>query len=736
MRWDVAFEIIGGIMMATEKYIAVTTSEYALLDPDVSSSSVPLNAHFEICIQKSCAGSADETECAAPDPADQESDAPDPADQENAAPDPADSADQEGAAPTPAGPGGAVCALPAAAVELSGLASGAAPLFGSLQEVKDFSDSLRLSDPAWNKQYEEGTDVIRFTYCKRAHTLADDFMLRIYSDAFNSTADHNGRANIKIETELFSLQFDDAFDDSYTINVVKMYAPRITSFGPKDLAPADKDGSEYSIGFGKEVVLKWETIGDSLRAPLLSCNGGTPETVAVDGEAHFVIREPSVFRLSLGSNAVPGLSDSRVISFGISTPPDISLGWSGGVCFAGDPLTLNYSASSVLNLSISSDNSMERAIDAPVTAGSVTAHPNLRDGKNRKIVYTLTASGFKDKTPVTMMTSTNVHFSRWENARQTSTLPPPIAENGGVVRIYDGPDKYTCLAGQSVWRSDDGRNWSEFLKIDVPDGVDPEQVRSSCTVQGSEMHIVSGGNDGRLSLTILSSDKKHEKNTFPFGLDGVRADGSLVCIDDGSLAHMDGEVWLYFFIGNEGGVGIYRYSYTDARSDSPSRIYSDFPSGNVSFAYFEDGSPKWPGLPYLNIPVIASFKVNGESGRLLTECRVKYIDSITSKNHLYLAAIGDDDMIYIYYSSCNRDKWGGRFPNFTLSPVCIASGDYWVKLFEVNDRIYVATNTGIYDVWDGRREDVMFDARPKMLGFIGFQLYGVDSSANMWRWNC
>lgn len=116
--------------MSEQRFLSVEISKYALMNPDHSSKSVPINAHFEIIIRKA-ADSTDGGEV--PEEGKERKER-----------------NEE--------------AKPAPTVVLSDLVNGEYPLFANGSEVDDFVNSMIVDSSMWTKSYAPDSDSIKFVY--------------------------------------------------------------------------------------------------------------------------------------------------------------------------------------------------------------------------------------------------------------------------------------------------------------------------------------------------------------------------------------------------------------------------------------------------------------------------------------------------------------------------------------------------------------------------------------------
>lgn len=635
--------------MSEKKYISVSTSRYALLNPDRTAQSVPLNAHFEIVIRKA-SGSGEDAEDTGKIREELEN------------------GDAEAAAAR-------LSAKPAPVAALSMLAGGEYPLFGNSQEAAAFADSLITDDPRWSKSYTPGSDTLKFTYNGGAGTLAQDFVLRIYSDAFNSTAAYRGQAVMQVESRNFSQQFDDAFDDNYTVSTAQMYVPKITAFAPDKLTPVKEGGTEYLAALGDEILLTWTVCGDFLKSPVLRENGKSPETVSFDTPVKRKICGPAVFELTVESNAAAGLCDRRSVSFGISVPPSVSLFQAGtAFCLPGHPVLLEYSVSGSVSASISPENSAEEEMEVPVSGSSVTVRPAPVSEAQRRVSYTLTARGFRNRDSAAAVKSVSVFVSRWKKAAGSSKSVPLCTENDTVVRMFRYRKNYYCFAGQAVWKSGDGIEWTKLSAMPLPAGT--HGCRTAAGICDGVLYAVGAAKDNALYLARYRLETGQWSDSAIFGPAAGCAGGAFVFVSDDRM---------YYFCAQ--GVNIGCYNYAPEPFDC------------------------WGLVGYLELP----------SGVLDTDCLL-YGDK------LYIAAVCEDQKLYVVRASRDLKDTGTRRS--------IAAPSAWVRLAETNGQAYVLTEAGIYAADTGAQEDMLFTDCPQILGASEDGFAGIGKDGSGWSFCC
>lgn len=614
--------------MADNKFILVETSPYVPLNPDHSAQSVPINAHFEITIRKSPAQQAEKLP-------------------------------------------GEKMAKPAPVVILSSLAKGAYPLFGSANEVSAFAASLIIKDSNWSKNYTSGSDELRFTYNGGARTLSEDFEITIYSDAFNSTAENKKRADIHVESKSFSQQFDGSFDDSYEITLQQAYAPSIPSFAPAGLTPVEEGKPEYSAKFGEEVLLSWVISGDSLKSPTLTENDGVPQTVSFDTPVKCVICSPTVFRLTVESNAYTGVRNSRMVSFGISTPPSITLFQAAqGFCLPGGEEELKMEISAALNCTITAQNSTEGSRDLPVSSKTVTVRPVLKEEKHRLVEYTLTASGSKAKETAVATASASVFVSRWKKAEKKPASVLRHSEKDSVVRTFRFLNKDYCFSGQALWQSGDKTEWKQLSELILPKGA--IACKTAYGFYDAECFIVASTKDSALYLARYNLVTNTWAETVFFGPDLTKAGGAFACVS---------EERLYYFAPHDNKIACYNYS--------------------------PDPFDCWGQIGWLEVPA-----------------KAVDVDSLFLNQNVYIAVACADSHTYLYRMSCDLET--------TDSPVVAEADSAWIRLLEINGKGYAAAQTGLFDVETGIKTDMIFDSQPKLLGLAGGTLLGISADDDVW----
>lgn len=615
--------------MADEQFISVVTSDYAPINPNKTE--VPLNGHFEITVRKVEPGNF------------------------------TDSAD--------------ISAKTAATITLSNLSGGSFPLFGSSAEVKEFANSLIMSSSQWSKSYDGGSDGISFIYQGKAHTLPADFVLSCYSDAFNSTAEYTGKAEITVTSKGFLQQFDDAFEDRYTIELKQAYAPDIVSFAPKEIQPTQPGSMEYIVDFGQNVQLEWRVEGDSLKSPTLTLNDGVPETVSFNATVEKKISAPAVYRLYVESNAYSGVCSSRTISFGIQTPPRILLFQAAqAFCLKGSEVRLDIKTAAAVTSTITADNSTEPIIELPASASYAMVHPEPKPDGGPRVGYTLTVSGFKEKNPAYNTAKTSITVSRWEKAARQPSPGPIFADYDTTVRVFLFGKQYFCFAGMTLQQSLDGVNWTSVSPLALPDGASPTVF--SAALYDDKLYIVGGSHEGLLCLNHYDFRTKGWSNCRNFGPLDKAAGGALVFIEEDKL---------YYAEGKEKTVYIYNYSPP----------------------------------PFDNW---------GKVGLLPVPAKVKAVDSACINHILYFAVSCDDNIIYLYKTTPDLEEGPPL-------PLKIKAESSWVRIIEAGGLILIMCAAGSFDIRTGTQRDMMFEPSPKLFGVMGTHVTGIAQDGSMWIMN-
>lgn len=627
--------------MSEQRFLSVEISKYALMNPDHSSKSVPINAHFEIIIRKA-ADSTDGGEV--PEEGKERKER-----------------NEE--------------AKPAPTVVLSDLVNGEYPLFANGSEVDDFVNSMIVDSSMWTKSYAPDSDSIKFVYSGGAKTLEPDFVLRVCSDGFNSTAQYKGKSVIQVSSSNFSQQFEDAFDDSYKIFTEQMYVPKITAFAPGNLRPVEGEASEYEADLGDKVLLTWTIRGDYLKSPVLTENGGLPETVSPDTPVERVIVSPTVFGLEVESNVIAGLCDSRKASVGISTPPAVELfQCETYFCLPEKEVELKFAVSHAVSAFISADCSEEADREVSAPKGTVTVKPKLQDESRRLVTYTLTARGFLKKSAATAAKSASVFVSRWKKEDIKPSSIPDHTQKDGIVRVFSYRNICYCFCGQAIWKSTDGYAWEKVSQLPIP--KEAAACKAAVGIYGGDIYVAGAAKDQALYFTKYDLGKGQWSDSRFFGLRLERAGGAFT---------FAAEEQMYYFCPEGKKIGC--YNYTPEPFDC------------------------WGIVGYLSL-----------SAEALD------VDSLLYKDKLYIGAACEDGKIYVYYVSKDLKDTG--------SPVCLKAASAWVRLMEINGRSYAAAETGLYDIETGEQTDMMFEANPRIFGAVGNGLSGIGTDGNGWSFKC
>lgn len=622
-----------------QKFIGIQTSQYVPLNPDTSAQSVPLNAHFEFIVYKFQNSVVKYIE---------------------------DSFTEKKET-------GTEIAKPVPTVILSGLATGINPLFGNNNEVEAFADSLIVEGKDWSKSFNKGMDKIEFFYHGQTKTLTDDFIFRVYSDAFNTSAAYTDKAVINVESKNFASQFAQAFDDNYSISVPKIYVPSILYFKPYGMEPISGKPGEYSVKFGQKVLLTWEMKGDSLKSPVLTENGGMEETVSFNTPVERLIYKPTIFQLSVESNVLQGWKRSCSIEFDMETPPKINqFGVECAFCLMGSSVNIDLDVEAALSCTVTVQNSTEKKFNVSVDDKFITVYPVLEDEQKRIVTYTLNANGFLGKNPATVNANVDIYVSKWKKTESKSTIPLH-SESDGVVRVFEFLGNYYCFSAGCVWKCSEEGKWEKIAVLPK------EKEMSTCLtvteLYETELYIVAESKGSVLYIIKynLKTDKWSERSVF--GPDISCAGGAFELIDSERL---------YYFAQKDNYIECYIYY---------------------------DGS--------INIWSII--------GRIKLSAKVLAVDCILYKGYLYIAAACENKNIYIYRADIDLQK--------SEPPLIIKDDSNWIRLIKADGRAFLLSNHGIYNVDDGKQIDMFFGEKLHLLGLIQDCLVGIAANGTIWTLN-
>jgi len=627
--------------MQNKKFVDVKISDYAPMNPDTSPSSKPVNAYFEIRINLA---SVNDGYCM------------DAADSFNVLKNSSQTDE----------------ALPAAAVSLANLVYGDYPLFKNCEEAEAFQKTLIINDDRWSCGIMPGSDMIVFTYNGKQKTLNADFSLFAYSKEFNTTADYSKkRADIKIISNDFQMQFEDAFDDDYTISTMKVYVPWIASFAPQGLSPVMPGTREYGVSFGDETEMSWEIHGDMLNNAALTQDNNQPETVGLTQSINRKILFPTVFDLYAENKTIKHFDRVKISIILTSCPRIEYFEPDSFFCLAGGTVKLNFETSAALVCNIDIENSTEEKIKLDSASGTVNAYPALPEKSSSRIVkYKLTAKGHKGRENIEITNCLEISVSRWKKHPEKSVSIPVFDNNDLTAAPFEYLSKYYCFSGRAIWESVDGREW---IKI--------------------------------AAQTLSSSSQ-----TVP-----------------ASFAFFEGYVYILNYEKND---ILYLSKYNLMKEEwLPEAIFSNDdvnPGGSFSFInkdlryYFE------PKKEYINIYNYspAPFNVWGIAGSLKIQAPVSALDTYLFNGRIYLIAACDDKKIRIFNFKYDLQD--------EADPLIINADAQYVKFFKINSRLCAAAGTIIVDAVSGIQEDMMFSDSPGLLGNIFNQPAGIDKSCNIW----
>lgn len=662
--------------MAEGRFLEVKTSQFVPLNPDTSPTSVPVNAYFEFTVSRSIyRGTGKEKEdCGAGAARAKASGGGAEAVGAKASGCGAGAAGKEKAGCAEGGSREALRAKKAPTVRISGLWKGSCPMFGSAWELETFTNLLILDSQNWIKRCEPEEDFLELIYKGGTRTLPEDFELRAWCNSTNSMAANRGRTVLRIESWDFSQQFDDAADDDYSISIRQVYVPRITAFGPKDLSPMLPGGREYFVERGREVLLTWEIRGDDLRSPVLTRNNEPGQTVSPDTPVKCVIQAPCAYGLRVESNLMSGVWNEQRIFFGITSGPAIAyFEAEKEFCLPGQAVKLKFATMAAGNRIITATGSTEESIEVPAGADCAVGHPALGDEAKRRVIYMLTASGYRGTEPASVTALACIEVSRWKKRQGTWQLPR-FGKYDGTAEVFNFLDWSYCFAGGLLWRSKDGTSWEKLSGPVLPQGAEECQV--SVGLCETEIYVFCGALNGSLlyaRFSLVNNEENKWSQCLPTGISKAFA-GAALC-----------------FPGQD-------HQYCITYQDTILWIWD----------YYEPPFANW-----------------GQVGSLKVPAAIRGTAAVCDGKDMYLAAACDNGYTYIHKTDA---ELGGA-----LGDLVKVQGDTgWVRLLRAEGTVYAVTEKGMYDIRCRKWEDMLFDPSPRMLGLAGENLAGIAPDGGLW----